>query len=93
MPATWAWIEGGDALPSGRPAGVRHASGTPAAAVDLPCPVGPLDDVERDRAGSDCRTAAITAGLSPAPVRDASHVAVPGEPGSGRDRRRLASPI
>ena len=76
------------------PAPLRHgkrASGTPAAAVDLPCPVGSLDDVEGDRARSDCRTAAMAADLSPALGRDASHAAVPGEPGSGRDWCRLAS--
>jgi len=49
--------------------------------------------MERDLAGSDGSTTAMTAGFSPAPVGDASHVAVPGEPGSGRDRRRLASPL
>ena len=46
-----ARIEDGDALPSGLSRrGAARGSGTPAAAVDLPCPVGSLDDVERDRA-------------------------------------------
>ena len=31
---------------------------------------GPLEDVERDRAGSDCRAAAMAADLPPVPVRD-----------------------
>jgi len=73
----------------------RHGgeSGTPAVAVDLPCPVGSLDDVECDRARLDGRVAALAAGCLPAPGRDAGHAAVPGEPGSGCDRGRLASPV
>jgi hypothetical protein len=66
--------------------GVPRESGAPAAAVDLPCPVGSLDGVECDRARSDRRVAALAAGLSPAPGRDPGHAAVPGEPGGGRDR-------
>ena len=31
---------------------------------------GPLEDVERDRAGSDCRAAAMAADLPPVPARD-----------------------
>src|SRR6266496_1388271 len=73
--------------------GVPHESGTPVAAVDLPCPVGSLDDVECDRARSDGRAAAMAAGLPPAPGRDASHATVPGEPGRGRGRCRLAAPV
>jgi hypothetical protein len=73
--------------------GVPHESGAPAAAVDLPCPVGSLDGVECDRARSDRRVAALAAGLPPAPGRDPGHAAVPGEPGGGRDRGRLASSV
>jgi len=67
-------------------AGVPQASVTPAAAVDLPCPIGSLHDVKRDQARPDRRAEAMAAGLSPSPARDASYAAVPGEPGSGRDR-------
>jgi hypothetical protein len=74
-----------------RLAGVPLASGTPVAAVDQPCHVGSLEDVERDRARSDCRAAAMAADLQPVPVRDVSHAAVPGEPGGGRDWCQLAS--
>src|SRR5690348_8423806 len=74
-------------------AGLPHESGTPAAAVDLPCPVGSLDDVEHDQARLDCRAAAMAADFPPAPGRDAGHAAVPGEPGSGCDRCRPASPV
>jgi len=38
-----------------RLAGVPLASEAPVAAADLPCHVGSLEDVELDRAGSDCR--------------------------------------
>jgi hypothetical protein len=72
--------------------GVPRESGAPAAAVDLPCPVGSLDGVECDQARSDRRVAALAAGLPPAPGRDPGHAAVPGEPGGSRDRGRLASP-
>jgi hypothetical protein len=46
--------------------GGPHESGAPAAAAGLPCPVGSLDGVECDRARSDCRVAALAAGLPPA---------------------------
>jgi hypothetical protein len=50
-------------------ADVPDESGTPTAAIDLPGPIGSLHDLERDRAGPDCRAAALTAGLPSAPVR------------------------
>lgn len=77
---------------SGCCTGVPHESGAPAAAVDLPCPVGSLDGVECDRARSDRRVAAVAAGLPPAAGRNPGHAAVPREPGGGRGRARLASP-
>jgi hypothetical protein len=72
---------------------VPHESGTPAAAVDLPRPVGSLDDVEHNRARLDGRAAAMAADLQPAPGRDAGHAAVLGEPDGSSDRGRLASPV
>ena len=78
--------------PNGR-ADVPYESRTPAAAVDLPRPVGSLDDLELDWARLDGRAAAMAADLQPAPSRDADHTAVLGEPGGSSDRGRLASPV
>ena len=55
---------------AGRPA---WPSRTPAAAVDLPCSIGPLDGMEDDLTGSDDRAVTISAGLPPARIRNAGH--------------------
>jgi hypothetical protein len=52
-----------------------------------------MEDVESDRARSDCHAAATTADLPSVPVRDVSHGAASDEPGGGRDWCRLASPV
>ena len=77
----------------GQVAALRDKSRAPAAAVDLPCPVGPLDHMEGDRAGLDRRAAAAAADLPPAFSRDAGQATVPGKPGSGRGRRWLTTPV
>jgi len=68
-------------------------SRTPVAAVDLPCPVGSLDDMEGNRAGLHRRAAAAAADLTPALSRDARQATVPGEPGGGGNRRWLTTPV
>src|SRR5580704_1985948 len=74
-------------------AGVPGASRAPVAAVDLPCPVGSLDDVQRNRAGLHRGAAAAAAYLPPALSRDAGQATVPGEPGGGRSRGWLTTPV
>jgi hypothetical protein len=74
-------------------AGVPGESRAPVAAVDLPCPVRSLDDMEGNRAGLQRGAAAAAADLSPALSRDARQATVPGEPGSGRGRRWLTTPV
>jgi hypothetical protein len=76
---------------SGREAQAR--SRTPVAAVDLPCPVGPLEDMQGNRTGSHRRAAAIPADLPPARVRDANLATMPGEPKGSINRRGLASAV
>ena len=88
-----------------RTIGVRHvvsgrtASGppdeslAPVAAVDLPCPVGSLDDVESNRAGLYRRAAAAAADLPPALCRDTRHATMAGEPGCGGNRRWLTAAV
>src|ERR1700685_316917 len=61
--------------------GVPGESRAPVAAVDLPCPVGSLDDMQGNRAGLYRRGAAAAADLPPALSRDARQATVPGEPG------------
>ncbi|HET9081794.1 MAG TPA: hypothetical protein VFO01_14955 [Trebonia sp.] len=75
------------------PTSPENESGTPVPAVNLPCQVRSPDDVESNRARPDGRAAAVAAGLPPALGRDACHAAMPGEPGGGRDRCRLAAPV
>ena len=74
-------------------AGVPSESEAPVAAVDLPCPVGSLDDMEGNRAGLYRRAAAAAADLPPALNRYARQATVPGEPGGGRSRRWLTTPV
>jgi len=74
-------------------AGVPSESWAPVAAVDLPCPVGSLDDMEGNRAGLHRHAAAAATDLPPALSRDARQATVPGEPGGGRSRRWLTAPV
>ena len=73
--------------------GMPRESRAPVAAVDLPCPVGSLDDVQGNRAGLHRGAAAAPADLPPALSRDAGQATVPGEPGGGRDRGWLTTPV
>lgn len=74
-------------------AGVPGELRAPVAAVDLPCPVGSLDDMEGNRAGLHCCAGAAAADLAPALGRDARRATVPGEPGGGRSWRWLNTPV
>ena len=74
-------------------AALRDKSQAPVAAVDLPCPVGPLDHMEGNRAGLHGHAAATAADLPPAVSRDAGQATVPGKPGGGRGRRWLTTPV
>src|SRR5580692_10893990 len=74
-------------------ADVPGRSRAPGAAVDLPGPVGSLDDVEGNRAGLKGGAAAAAADLPPALSRDARQATVPGEPGGGRSRGWPAAPV
>jgi hypothetical protein len=65
----------------------------PVAAVDLPCPVGSLDDMESNRAGFYRRAAAAAADLPPALSRDTRHATMSGEPGCGGSRRWLTAAV
>src|SRR5580704_2558038 len=82
-----------DARESGHQAASVGESRAPVAAVDLPCPVGSLDDMEGNRAGLHRRAAAAAADLPPALSRDACQATVPGEPGGGRSRGWLTTPV
>ena len=73
--------------------GLPDESLAPVAAVDLPCPVGSLDDVESNRAGLYRRAAAAAADLPPALCRDTRHATVSGEPGCGGSRRWLTAAV
>ena len=65
----------------------------PVAAVDLPFPVGSLDDMESNRAGLYRRAAATAADLPPALSRDTSQATMPGKPGCGGSRRWLTAAV
>lgn len=68
-------------------------SRAPVAAVDLPCPVRSLDDMEGNRARLRRRAAGAAADQAPALSRDACQSTMAGEPGGGRSRRWLATPV